>query len=105
LGGFLSVLSVPSVVKNGLREPPYLQLVFRYRRIKLRTMLAIRLDKKTEGRLARLSRRSGRPPAVHVREAILDHLDDLEDARLALARLARPARIYSAAEVKRALAL
>ncbi len=68
-------------------------------------MLAIRLDKKTEGRLTRLSRRSGRTSAALVREAILEHLDDLEDARLALARLARPARIYSAAEVKRALEL
>ena len=68
-------------------------------------MLAIRLDKKTEGRLARLSRRTGRTPVFHARRAILNHLDDLEDARVALARLSRPARIYSAAEVKRALEL
>jgi RHH-type rel operon transcriptional repressor/antitoxin RelB len=43
-------------------------------------MLAIRLDKKTEGRLARLTRRSGRTPAFHVRQALLNHLDDLDDA-------------------------
>jgi len=68
-------------------------------------MLAIRLDKQTEGRLARLSRRTGRTKADHAREAILDHLEDGEDTRVAVARLARPARIYLASEVKRALEL
>ncbi|MBK9991703.1 MAG: TraY domain-containing protein [Verrucomicrobia bacterium] len=68
-------------------------------------MLAIRLDKKTEDRLARLARRTGRTKTFYAREAILDHLEDLEDAHLALDRLAHPERIYSAAEVKRALGL
>ncbi len=68
-------------------------------------MLAIRLDKKTEGRLSRLSRRTGRTKADHAREAIRDHLNDVEDTRVARARLAKPARLYSAAEVKRALDL
>ena len=68
-------------------------------------MLAIRLDRKTEDRLTRLAHRTGRTKTFYAREAILQHLDDLEDAHLALARLTRPARIYSAQEVKRALDL
>jgi RHH-type transcriptional regulator, rel operon repressor / antitoxin RelB len=68
-------------------------------------MLAIRLDKKTEDRLSRLARKTGRTKTFYAREAILAHLEDLEDTHLALDRLARPERIYSAAEVKRALGL
>jgi RHH-type rel operon transcriptional repressor/antitoxin RelB len=68
-------------------------------------MLAIRLDKKTEDRLSKLARRTGRTKTFYAREAILEHLDDLEDTYVALKRLAQPARIYSAREVKRALGL
>ena len=68
-------------------------------------MLAIRLDKKTEDRLSKLARRTGRTKTYYAREAILEHLDDLEDTYVALNRLAQPARIYSAREVKRALGL
>jgi RHH-type rel operon transcriptional repressor/antitoxin RelB len=68
-------------------------------------MLAIRLDKKTEDRLARLARRTGRTKTYYAREAILEHLEDLEDTHLALDRLAHPERVYSAVEVKRALGL
>ena len=68
-------------------------------------MLAIRLDKETEERLSRLALRTGRTKTYYAREAILEHLEDLEDAHLALDRLTHPERIYSAAEVKRALGL
>jgi RHH-type rel operon transcriptional repressor/antitoxin RelB len=68
-------------------------------------MLAIRLDKNTEDRLSRLARRTGRTKTFYAREAILEHLEDLEDTHLALDRLAHPERIYSAAEVKHALGL
>ncbi len=68
-------------------------------------MLAIRLDKKTEDRLAALARRTGRTKTYYAREAILEHLEDLEDAHIALDRLSHPERIYSAAEVKHALGL
>jgi RHH-type rel operon transcriptional repressor/antitoxin RelB len=66
-------------------------------------MLAIRLDKKVEDRLTKLARKTGRTKTYYAREAILEHLEELEDTHLALERLAKPARIYSAAEVKRAL--
>lgn len=68
-------------------------------------MLVIRLDKKTEERLAKLALRTGRTKTYHAREAILEHLEDLEDMHLAFDRLAHPERIYSAEEVKRTLGL
>jgi len=46
-------------------------------------MLAIRLPEKIEKRLEKLARRTGRTKSFYVREAILEHLDDLEDLYLA----------------------
>jgi RHH-type rel operon transcriptional repressor/antitoxin RelB len=68
-------------------------------------MLAIRLEKKIEERLTKLAKKTGRTKTFYAREAILEHLDELEDTHLALQRLASPGRIYSATEVKRALGL
>ena len=51
-------------------------------------MLAIRLPEKIEKRLARLAKRTGRTKTYYAREAILQHLDDLEDIYLAEKRLA-----------------
>src|SRR5205823_13840616 len=42
-------------------------------------MLAIRLPQSIEKRLEKLARRTGRTKTFHVRQAILEHLDDLED--------------------------
>jgi RHH-type rel operon transcriptional repressor/antitoxin RelB len=46
-------------------------------------MLAIRLPKTIEKRLEKLARRTGRTKTYYVREAILQHLEDLEDIYLA----------------------
>jgi RHH-type rel operon transcriptional repressor/antitoxin RelB len=46
-------------------------------------MLAIRLPEQIEKRLARLAKRTGRTKTYYAREAILRHLDDLEDIYLA----------------------
>ena len=46
-------------------------------------MLAIRLPESIEKRLDKLARRTGRTKTYYVREAILQHLDDLEDMYLA----------------------
>ena len=46
-------------------------------------MLAIRLPKTIEKRLDRLAKRTGRTKTYYAREAILRHLDDLEDIYLA----------------------
>lgn len=46
-------------------------------------MLAIRLPEDIEERLANLAKRTGRSKTFYAREAILEHLDDLEDLYLA----------------------
>ena len=46
-------------------------------------MLAIRLDPAIELRLEQLAKRTGRTKTFYAREAILEHLDDLEDTYLA----------------------
>jgi RHH-type rel operon transcriptional repressor/antitoxin RelB len=50
-------------------------------------MLAIRLPEKIEKRLDRLAKRTGRTKTYYAREAILQHLEDLEDIYLAEKRL------------------
>jgi RHH-type transcriptional regulator, rel operon repressor / antitoxin RelB len=52
-------------------------------------MLAIRLPQAIEQRLEKLSRRTGRTKTFYVREAILEHLEDLEDLYLAERALKR----------------
>jgi len=68
-------------------------------------MLAIRLDPEIERRLERLAKMTGRTKTFYAREAILEHLEDLEDIYLATQRLERPAKTYSAEEVKHELGL
>jgi RHH-type transcriptional regulator, rel operon repressor / antitoxin RelB len=46
-------------------------------------MLAIRLPETVEKRLDKLAKRTGRTKTYYAREAILRHLDDLEDIYLA----------------------
>jgi len=46
-------------------------------------MLAIRLPQSIEKRLDKLARRTGRTKTYYVREAILQHLEDIEDLYLA----------------------
>ena len=51
-------------------------------------MLAIRLPEEIEKRLTALANATGRTKTYYAREAILEHLDDLEDIYLAEQRLA-----------------
>jgi RHH-type transcriptional regulator, rel operon repressor / antitoxin RelB len=46
-------------------------------------MLAIRLPPEIEARLTKLASRTGRSKTFYAREAILEHLQDLEDYYLA----------------------
>ena len=46
-------------------------------------MLALRLPPELERRLDALAKRTGRSKSFYAREAIIEHLDDLEDAYLA----------------------
>jgi RHH-type rel operon transcriptional repressor/antitoxin RelB len=52
-------------------------------------MLAIRLPQSVEKRLEKLARRTGRTKSFYAREAILQHLEDLEDLYLAERALER----------------
>ena len=52
-------------------------------------MLALRLPEEIESRLEALARKTGRTKSYYAREAILRHLEDLEDAHLARERLKR----------------
>jgi len=68
-------------------------------------MLAIRLKPEMEARLERMAKKTGRTKTYYVREAIEEHLAELELAYLALSRKKKPGKTYSAAEAKRALGL
>ena len=50
---------------------------------------SIRLPHEIEDRLKNLSIKTGRSKSFYVKEAILDHLDDIEDTYLAEKRLER----------------
>ena len=53
-------------------------------------MLAIRLPEDIEKRLADLAEKTGRTKTWYARQAILNHLDDLEDYYLAESRVDEP---------------
>lgn len=49
-------------------------------------MLAVRLPQEIEARLDSLARKTGRTKTFYVREAVLEHLEELEDYYLAASR-------------------
>lgn len=51
-------------------------------------MLALRLPEDIEKRLAALAKKTGRTKSFYAREAIVEHIEDLEDYYLAEERLA-----------------
>ena len=58
-------------------------------------MIAVRLPKEIESRLDNLAKLTGRTKTFYVREAILDHLEDLEDIYIAEKRLKTPGATIS----------
>lgn len=72
-------------------------------------MLAIRLPQSIEDRLERLAKRTGRTKTYYAREAILKHIEDLEDvyeAERVLERVrAGKEQTYSLDEVTKRLGL
>ncbi|WP_367874164.1 anti-toxin [Luteolibacter sp. Populi] len=68
-------------------------------------MIAIDLDPDIERRLALLAEKSGQTKDFHAKEAILEHIEDLEDEYEALERLQNPGPTFSAEEAKRELGL
>ena len=68
-------------------------------------MLAIRLPETIEERLAALASETGRTKTALAREAILEHLDDLEDYYLAEARARKNRKTIALTDVERELGL
>lgn len=69
-------------------------------------MLAIRLPEEEEKRLQALADKTGRSKSFYVREAISEHLDDLEDYYLAVHRLEHPPeRVWTLDELEQGLDL
>ena len=58
-------------------------------------MLAIRLPEEIESRLNSLAAKTGRTKTFYAKEAILEHLDEMEDKYLALSRLENPGKSWS----------
>ncbi len=64
-------------------------------------MLAIRLPEKIEQRLQTLAIKTGRTKSYYAREAIVEHLEDLEDYYLAVHRIENPPeRVWSLDELE-----
>ena len=67
-------------------------------------MLALRLTDDIEDRLDALAKRTGRTKSFYAREAIMRHLDEIEDGYLALDRLERGGGRVSLDNVEREFA-
>ena len=68
-------------------------------------MLAIRLPKEIEARLTTLAAITGRTKTFYAKEAILEHLDSMEDKYLAINRLENPSKRWTLDELEQNLDL
>lgn len=68
-------------------------------------MLAIRLPPEIEARLAELAAKTGRTKTFYAKEAILEHLDEMEDKYLAINRLENPGKRWTLDEMEQDLDL
>ncbi len=68
-------------------------------------MLAIRLPEDIENRLTELAKKTGRTKTFYTKEAILEHLDDMEDKYLALSRLENSGKRWTLDELEQELDL
>ncbi|MDP6183311.1 MAG: TraY domain-containing protein [Gammaproteobacteria bacterium] len=68
-------------------------------------MLAIRLPEDIERRLAKLAEKTGRTKTFYAREAIVSHLEELEDTYLAASRTKRPKKRWTQDELEAELDL
>ena len=66
-------------------------------------MLAIRLPEDIEKRLAQLAAKTGRTKTFYAKEAILEHLDDMEDKYLAMNRLEQPGKRWTLEDLEHEL--
>lgn len=68
-------------------------------------MLAIRLPEDIENRLSELAKKTGRTKTFYAKEAILEHLEDMEDKYLALSRLENSGKRWTLDELEQELDL
>ncbi|RMF19411.1 MAG: TraY domain-containing protein [Candidatus Dadabacteria bacterium] len=63
-------------------------------------MLVIRLPEDIEQRLTELARETGRTKTFYARQAILEHLDEMEETYLAIERIESPGKRWTHEEVE-----
>lgn len=63
-------------------------------------MLSIRLSEEIENRLSSLAAKTGRTKTFYAKEAILEHLDEMEDKYLATDRLENPSKRWTLDEME-----
>ena len=63
-------------------------------------MLAIRLPEDIENRLNALAAKTGRTKTFYAKEAILEHLDEMEDRYLTISRLENPGKRWTLDEME-----
>jgi len=63
-------------------------------------MLAIRLPEEIENRLSFLAAKTGRTKTFYAKEAILEHLDEMEDKYLAIDRIENPSKRWTLDEME-----
>lgn len=68
-------------------------------------MLAIRLPPDIEQRLSALAKKTGRTKTFYAREAILQHIENLEDEYLSRDRLDNPGKRWSLEEMEQGIDL
>lgn len=68
-------------------------------------MLAIRLPEEIEARLTALAAKTGRTKTYYAKEAILEHMDDMEDKYLAMSRLENSSKRWTLDELEQDLDL
>jgi RHH-type transcriptional regulator, rel operon repressor / antitoxin RelB len=68
-------------------------------------MLAIRLPEEIENRLAELAAKTERTKTYYAREAILEHLDEMEAKYLAIDRLEKTGKRWTLEELKKGVDL
>ncbi len=66
-------------------------------------MLAVRISDTLENRLDRLAKLTGRPKSYYVRQALVTHLDEIEDTYTALYRIENPTRRWTLNELEQGL--
>lgn len=66
-------------------------------------MISIRLPSEIEERLNNLAKKTGRTKTFYVKEAVVNHLEDLEDIYDALERLSKPEKLWTLQEISRSI--